>query len=97
VVVLLFALIFIFLPDVKIQWRDVWIGALMAAIFVAIGAALLAAPPPTEGAGNGRQSALEFIRNFFAPAPPPQMVMGEKICVPAAGPGGNQPAPQNPE
>jgi len=36
-VVLLFALIFKFLPDVKIQWRDVWIGALMTAIFFAIG------------------------------------------------------------
>ena len=36
-VVLLFASIFKFLPDVKIQWRDVWIGALMTAIFFAIG------------------------------------------------------------
>jgi membrane protein len=36
-VVLLFALIFKFLPDVKIQWRDVWIGAVMTAIFFAIG------------------------------------------------------------
>jgi len=37
VVVLLFALIFKFLPDVKIQLRDVWIGAVMTAIFFAIG------------------------------------------------------------
>jgi membrane protein len=37
VVVLLFALIFKYLPDVKIQWRDVWIGALMTAVFFAIG------------------------------------------------------------
>ncbi len=37
VVVLLFALIFKFLPDVKIQWRDVWIGAVMTAIFFAVG------------------------------------------------------------
>jgi membrane protein len=37
VVVLLFASIFKFLPDVKIQWRDVWIGAVMTAIFFAIG------------------------------------------------------------
>ena len=37
VVVLLFALIFKFLPDVKIQWRDVWLGAVMTAIFFAIG------------------------------------------------------------
>jgi membrane protein len=37
VVVLLFACIFKFLPDVKIQWRDVWIGAVITAIFFAIG------------------------------------------------------------
>jgi membrane protein len=37
VIVLLFASIFKFLPDVKIQWRDVWIGALMTAIFFAVG------------------------------------------------------------
>lgn len=37
VVVLLFASIFKFLPDVKIQWRDVWIGALLTAILFAIG------------------------------------------------------------
>jgi membrane protein len=37
VVVLLFASIFKFLPDVRIQWRDVWIGALMTAILFAIG------------------------------------------------------------
>jgi membrane protein len=36
-VLLLFASIFKFLPDVKIQWRDVWIGALMTAILFAIG------------------------------------------------------------
>jgi membrane protein len=37
VVILLFAIIFKFLPDAKIQWRDVWIGAAMTAIFFAIG------------------------------------------------------------
>jgi len=37
VVILLFAIIFKFLPDAKIQWRDVWIGAVMTAIFFAIG------------------------------------------------------------
>jgi membrane protein len=37
VVILLFAIIFKFLPDAKIQWRDVWIGAIMTAIFFAIG------------------------------------------------------------
>jgi membrane protein len=37
VVVLLFASVFKILPDVKIQWRDVWIGAVMTAILFAIG------------------------------------------------------------
>jgi membrane protein len=37
VVTLLFAVIFKFLPDVKIQWRDVWFGAAMTAMFFAIG------------------------------------------------------------
>lgn len=37
VVILLFAIIFKFLPDVKIQWRDLWIGAAMTAIFFAFG------------------------------------------------------------
>lgn len=37
VVILLFATIFKFLPDAKIRWRDVWIGAAMTAIFFAIG------------------------------------------------------------
>ena len=37
VVVLLFAIIFKFLPDVKIQWRDVWIGALITAILFGVG------------------------------------------------------------
>src|SRR2546423_14664366 len=37
VVVLLFAMIFKFLPDAKIQWRDVWIGAVMTAISFGVG------------------------------------------------------------
>ena len=37
VVIVLFAIIFKFLPDAKIQWRDVWIGAALTAIFFAIG------------------------------------------------------------
>ena len=54
-VVLLFAMIFKFLPDVKIQWRDVWSGAVMTAILFGIGKWLLglylgsgAAARPTE-------------------------------------------------
>src|SRR6476646_6575190 len=37
VVTVLFAMIFKFLPDAEIQWRDVWIGAIMTAIFFGVG------------------------------------------------------------
>jgi membrane protein len=37
VVLMLFAMIFKFLPDAEIQWRDVWIGAVMTAIFFGLG------------------------------------------------------------
>jgi membrane protein len=37
VVVLLFAMIYKFLPDAKIRWRDVWIGAVMTALFFGLG------------------------------------------------------------
>jgi membrane protein len=37
VVVLLFGMIFKFLPDAKIRWRDVWIGAVITALFFGIG------------------------------------------------------------
>ena len=41
VVTVLFALIFKFLPDAKIAWRDVWIGALLTAILFTIGKTLI--------------------------------------------------------
>jgi len=37
IVVLLFALIFKFLPDAEVQWRDVWIGAAMTALLFGVG------------------------------------------------------------
>ena len=37
VVIFLFACIFKFLPDAKIQWRDVWVGATLTAFLFAIG------------------------------------------------------------
>ena len=37
VVTLLFAMIFKILPDVNIQWRDVWIGAAMTALLFGVG------------------------------------------------------------
>jgi membrane protein len=37
VVILLFASLFKFLPDARVQWRDVWIGAALTALLFAIG------------------------------------------------------------
>lgn len=41
VVTLLFAMIFRFLPDAKVAWRDVWIGAAVTALLFAIGKELI--------------------------------------------------------
>ena len=37
VISVLFALIFKYMPDAKIDWRDVWIGAVMTALLFTIG------------------------------------------------------------
>jgi membrane protein len=37
VVVVLFATIFKFLPDAEVEWRDVWIGAVMTALLFGVG------------------------------------------------------------
>ncbi|GGK73484.1 YihY/virulence factor BrkB family protein [Rufibacter glacialis] len=41
VVMFLFALIYKFLPDAKIKWRDVWIGALVTALLFSLGKSLI--------------------------------------------------------
>jgi membrane protein len=41
VIMLLFAAIFKFLPDAKIQWRDVWYGAILTAVLFVIAKYLL--------------------------------------------------------
>jgi membrane protein len=38
---LLFALIYKYLPDVKIRWKDVWVGAIMTALLFTIGKFLI--------------------------------------------------------
>ena len=41
VITLLFAMIFKFLPDIEISWRDVWIGALITAALFTVGKEIL--------------------------------------------------------
>jgi membrane protein len=61
VVVLLFAMIFKFLPDVEIQWRDVWIGAVITAILFGIGKWLLGFYLGSGGAGSAYGAASSLI------------------------------------
>src|SRR5438132_5332056 len=61
VVVLLFAMIFKFLPDVKIQWRDVWIGAVMTAMLFGIGKWLLGFYLGSGAAGSAYGAAGSLI------------------------------------
>jgi membrane protein len=61
VVVLLFAMIFKFLPDVKIQWRDVWAGAVMTAILFGIGKWLLGLYLGSGAAGSAYGAASSLI------------------------------------
>lgn len=41
VITLLFALIYKYLPDVKIRWKDVWVGAIITALLFTIGKYLI--------------------------------------------------------
>src|SRR5215475_3959974 len=60
VIVLLFAMIFKFLPDARIQWRDVWIGAVMTAILFGIGKWLLGLYLGSGAAASAYGSASSF-------------------------------------
>jgi len=61
VIVLLFAMIFKFLPDAKIQWRDVWIGAVITAILFGIGKWLLGLYLGSGAAGSAYGPASSLI------------------------------------
>jgi membrane protein len=41
VVAFIFAMIFKFLPDVKIHWRDVWVGSIVTSILFSLGRFLI--------------------------------------------------------
>jgi membrane protein len=66
VVTLLFAMIFKILPDAEIQWRDVWIGALLTATLFSVGKELLAMYLGREGAASayGAAGALVLLLSW---------------------------------
>lgn len=61
VVVLLFAMIFKFLPDVKIQWRDVWFGAVITGMLFGLGKWLLGLYLGSGAAGSAYGAASSLI------------------------------------
>src|SRR3954463_11984316 len=61
VIVLLFAMIFKFLPDAEIQWRDVWLGAVMTAILFGVGKWLLGLYLGSGAAGSAYGPASSLI------------------------------------
>src|SRR5439155_7809133 len=61
VVVLLFAMIVKFLPDAQIQWRDVWIGAVMTAVLFGVGKWALGLYLGSGAAGSAYGAASSLI------------------------------------
>jgi membrane protein len=61
VILLLFAMIFRYLPDVKIAWRDVWIGAALTAILFAVGKLILGLYLGSGAAGAAYGAASSLI------------------------------------
>ena len=61
VIILLFAMIFRYLPDVKIGWRDVWLGAALTAILFAIGKFILGIYLGSGAAGSAYGAASSLI------------------------------------
>jgi membrane protein len=61
VIVLLFAMIFRYLPDAKIAWRDVWVGATLTAILFAVGKFALGLYLGSGAAGSAYGAASSLI------------------------------------
>ena len=61
IIVLLFAMLFRYLPDAKIAWRDVWIGAALTAILFVIGKFLLSLYLASGAAGSAYGAASSLI------------------------------------
>jgi membrane protein len=61
VIILLFAMIFRYLPDAKIGWRDVWVGATLTAILFAVGKFVLGLYLGSGAAGSAYGAASSLI------------------------------------
>ncbi len=61
VIILLFALIFRYLPDAKVAWRDVWVGATLTAVLFIFGKFILALYLGSGAAGSAYGAASSLI------------------------------------
>jgi membrane protein len=61
IIVLLFGMIFRYLPDAKIAWRDVWTGAALTAILFLIGKFLLGLYLGSGAAGSAYGAASSLV------------------------------------
>lgn len=61
VVVLLFAMIYRFLPDITLEWRDVWVGAVITALLFTIGKHALGLYLGNSGTASAYGAAGSFV------------------------------------
>lgn len=61
VVTVLFALIYKFLPDVKLAWNDVWVGAAITSVLFTIGKSLIGIYLGSSGIGSTYGAAGSFV------------------------------------
>jgi membrane protein len=61
VIALLFAMIFRYLPDAKIAWRDVWVGAILTTVLFALGKLVLGLYLGSGAAGSAYGAASSLI------------------------------------
>ena len=61
IIVLLFAMIFRYLPDAKIGWKDVWAGAVLTAVLFVIGKFLLGLYLGSGAAGSAYGAASSLV------------------------------------
>jgi membrane protein len=61
VIALLFAMIFRYLPDAKIAWRDVWVGAILTTVLFALGKFVLGLYLGSGAAGSACGAASSLI------------------------------------
>jgi membrane protein len=61
IIILLFGLIFRYLPDARIAWRDVWVGATLTAVLFVLGKYVLALYLGSGAAGSAYGAASSLI------------------------------------